>query len=79
MITTKELQYVELWANKIPMPGVEYSLEIMKEIEACYKLYNNYYKDKEYNFLLFQITANIQSKTESRNTKDKTLKIHKVS
>lgn len=51
MITTKELQYVELWANKIPMPGVEYSLEIMKEIEACYKLYNNYYKDKEYNFL----------------------------
>lgn len=51
MITTKELQYVELWANKIPMPGIEYSMQIMNELEDCYNIYNSTYKDKAYNFI----------------------------
>ena len=51
MITTKELQYVDHWANRIPMPGKEYSIQIMNEIEECYNLYNSTYKDKEYDFI----------------------------
>ncbi len=51
MISKKELQYVELWANKIPMPGEEYSLAVLDDIEKCYKLYQEKYKDKEYTFL----------------------------
>ena len=33
MITTKELQYVEAWATKIPMPGIEYSISVLKEMK----------------------------------------------
>ena len=51
MITTKELQYVDDWAKKIPMPGIEYSTKVMQELEMCYKLYNDIYKDKEYYFI----------------------------
>ena len=51
MITQKELQFVELWASKIPMPGIEYSREVMNEIKKSYETYNELYKDKEYNFI----------------------------
>ena len=51
MITTKELQYVDLWASKIPMPGEEYSKQVIKELEECYKTYNEKYKNKEYNLI----------------------------
>ena len=51
MLTLKELQYVNLWANKTPMPGVEYSIDVLKQLEECYKIYKERYKDKEYNFL----------------------------
>ena len=51
MLTNKELQYVELWANRIPMPGYDYSIEVLKRMEECYKLYNEMYKNKEYNIL----------------------------
>ncbi len=51
MITLKELQYVDAWASKTPMPGIEYSREVMKEIENCYNTYNSLYKDKEYNII----------------------------
>lgn len=50
-ITSKELEYVNNTINKIPMPGEEYSLKVMKEIEDCYKLYSKIYKNKEYNFI----------------------------
>lgn len=51
MITTKELQYVGDWAKKIPMPGIEYSTNVMREIEYCYNLFNDIYKNKEYNLI----------------------------
>ena len=51
MISTKELTYVDSWAKKIPMPGMEYSMKVLDAIENCYKLYNEMYKDKEYNFI----------------------------
>ena len=51
MLTIKELQYVDSWASKIPMPGVEYSLEVLKEMEKCYKIYLEKYRNKEYNIL----------------------------
>ena len=40
MLTMKELQYVDLWANKTPMPGYDYSLDILKKMKKCYELYN---------------------------------------
>lgn len=51
MITSKELQYVDSWASKIPMPGVEYSKEVLEEIKACYELFKQKYHDKEYNII----------------------------
>ena len=51
MITSKELQYVEHWASKIPMPGVDYSTKVLNELKECYDIYNEIYKDKEYNFI----------------------------
>lgn len=51
MITSKELQYVNSWAQKTPMPGVEYSAKVMKEMKTCYELFNKLYKNKEYNFI----------------------------
>lgn len=51
MITTKELQYVDSWASKTPMPGIEYSTKVMEEIKECYELFDKLYKNKEYNFI----------------------------
>ena len=51
MLTKKELKYVDSWANKIPMPGYEYSLKILNRMEECYKLHKEMYQNKEYNIL----------------------------
>lgn len=51
MITTKELQYVEAWASKIPMPGEEYSTQVVSEMKECYETYKQKYKNKEYNLI----------------------------
>lgn len=51
MITSKELRYVTAWANKTPMPGIEYSLNVLKNIKECYDIYNEKYKDKEYSMI----------------------------
>ena len=51
MITAKELQYVDFWASKIPMPGLEYSSKVMDEIEECYNIFNQLYRNKEYDFI----------------------------
>ena len=40
MITSKELQYVNSWTKKTPMPGVEYSAKVMEEMKTCYELFN---------------------------------------
>lgn len=51
MITSKELQYVSMRANRIPMPGTEYSKKVLEEIKNCYELYNKKYKNKEYSII----------------------------
>lgn len=51
MITNKELQYVELWANRIPMPGVDYSIEVLKSIKKCMETWKEKYYDKDYNII----------------------------
>lgn len=52
MITSKELQYVSSWANKVPMPGEEYAAEVMKEMKDCVEIFYEKYKSKEYNLIL---------------------------
>ena len=52
MITLKELKYVGCDANNTPMPGEEYSLEVLREIKQCYELYKEKYMNKEYNMIL---------------------------
>lgn len=51
MVSSKELRYVNSWASKIPMPGVEYSSEVMNSIRECYEIYNKKYKDKQYSII----------------------------
>ena len=51
MITTKELQYVDVWANRIPMPGEEYSTQVINEMKECYETYKQKYRNKEYNLI----------------------------
>ena len=55
IITAKELQYVDLWASKIPMPGIEYSSNVMKEIEECYHIYKKYILIR--NMILYLVMA----------------------
>ena len=66
MISTKELRYVDQWANRIPMPGIEYSLNVLKEIKKCYDLYNEKYKDKEYS-IIFSNSEEIDFEILSKN------------
>lgn len=66
MITSKELRYVNLWANKVPMPGVEYSIRVLKEIEACYKLYNDKCRDKEYS-IIFSNSDEVDFEIKNKN------------
>ena len=46
MITTKELQFVNTWANRIPMPGIEYSTKVLEEMKECYETYKKNTKTK---------------------------------
>lgn len=51
MITSKELNYVELWPSRIPMPGEEYSRQVIEQMKKCYEIYKQKYKDKEYSLI----------------------------
>lgn len=51
MITSKELQYVSSWTTKMPMPGIDYSMNVLRELEECYNIFNSKYRDKEYNMI----------------------------
>lgn len=51
MITKKELQNVDKWPTKIPMPGIKYSTEAIDKVEECYETYEKKYKNKEYNII----------------------------
>jgi len=66
MITSKELKYVNVWANKIPMPGIEYSKQVLEEIKKCYELYKEKYKDKQYS-MIFSNSNEIDFEIQSKN------------
>ena len=66
MITSKELKYVDLWANKIPMPGEQYSKSVLEEIRKCYELYNEKYRDKEYS-MIFSNSEEMDFEIQSKN------------
>ena len=51
LITQKEMQYVDAWANRIPMPGLEYSRLVMEDMKKCYQKYVEKCQNKEYTFL----------------------------
>lgn len=51
MITSRELDYVDLWANKIPMPGEEYSRQVIEQMKECYEIYKQKYQNKEYSLI----------------------------
>lgn len=51
MITSKELQYVKSWASSTPMPGIDYSMNVLRKMEECYNIFNSKYRDKEYNII----------------------------
>ena len=66
MITSRELRYVSSWANRIPMPGVEYSIQVLKEIKKCYELFNEKYKDKQYS-IIFSNSDEIDFEIQNKN------------
>ena len=59
MITSKDLKYANEKIEKIPIPGVEYSTEILELISECHNIYKNKYKDKEYSMIFSDYEANL--------------------
>lgn len=51
MISSKELKYVGNFAIQIPMPGEEYSKQVMERIKKCVELYEKKLKRKEYTIM----------------------------
>lgn len=51
IITSKELDYVNMWASKIPMPGEEYSRQVVEQMKECYEIYKQIYRNKEYSLI----------------------------
>ena len=66
MISTKELGYVNLKAQDIPMPGVDYSLDVLNQIEDCYHMFKEKYKDKEYG-IIFSNAEEIEVEILTKN------------
>ena len=51
MITLKEMQFIESWASRIPMPGEDYSKSVIDAMNLSYKKYKEKYQGKEYTFI----------------------------
>lgn len=66
MITSKELDYVNTWARKIPMPGVEYSINTLEELKRCIDLYATQYQGKEYE-IIFSDNNEVRFKIDEKN------------
>lgn len=66
MISSKELKYASFWANKTPMPGYEYSMQVLKDIKKCFESYKEKYMDKEYS-IIFSNSEEIEFGIESNN------------
>ncbi len=52
MISSKELRYVGNFAIQIPMPGEEYSKQVIEKLKKCVELYEKNIKRKEYTIML---------------------------
>lgn len=51
MITTTELDFVSSWANRIPMPGEEYSKQVLEQMKRCYEIYKQKYQNRKYSLI----------------------------
>lgn len=52
MITKKELGFINLWANKVPYPGMDYCAETVNKLKQNLELYKNNYMNNKYNISL---------------------------
>ncbi len=52
MITIRELQYINTYANRAPYPGDEYVKETLEKLKKSFIDYNNFYMGKEYDLIL---------------------------
>ncbi len=46
MISTKELEYVNAWPNKVPYPGTSYASEALDKLHHCVNLFMDNYEGK---------------------------------
>lgn len=52
MITLRELQYINTYANRAPYPGDKYVKETLERLKQSFEDYNNFYMGKEYDLIL---------------------------
>lgn len=66
MITKRELDYVNSWANRVPYPGLSYSTKAMEALVKAYEDYHKYYDGKEYDIILSN-AEQLQFEIQRRN------------
>ncbi|MGM9834513.1 MAG: hypothetical protein ACI31M_01880 [Bacilli bacterium] len=66
MISKKELEYVNLWANKVPYPGMEYCIIAMKKLENGLNLFETKYANRKYN-IIFSDQTEIEFEIKQKN------------
>ena len=66
MISKKELEYVNTWARNVPYPGTSYSEEAMEDLKQAFSMYEEYYKDRQYN-IMFSDGNEIDLEIEKKN------------
>ena len=52
MITTRELNYVTSWANRVPYPGMNYAEMATEKLVEAVENYEKFYSNKEYDIIL---------------------------
>jgi hypothetical protein len=66
MITKKELNYVDTWANRVPYPGTNYCEEALDKLTENLKLYNEMYSKIIFN-ISFSNNEEIEFKILEKN------------
>lgn len=66
MISIKELDYVNLWANKVPYPGEDYCNDVKLKLQNAFNLFNSSYANKKYN-ISFSNNEEIEFQILSKN------------
>lgn len=51
MITLRELDYVNVWARKVPYPGIGYAERAAEKLVEAFESYNEFYKGKRYDII----------------------------